>query len=71
MNFVTCFNLATKTFSQVKEKKKERRKKKRTVERHLCLIFPVGLILPVFLKRKEKRKRNCFLNLIICFVVAY
>ena len=46
MNFVTCFSLATEAFSQVKEKrKKEKRiKKKMTVERHLCLILPAGLI---------------------------
>ena len=31
-----------------KERKKKRRKKKRTGERHLCLMLPVGLILPVF-----------------------
>ena len=38
MNFVICdLNI----FSR-------RRKKKRTVERNLCLILPVGLILPVF-----------------------
>ena len=58
MNFVTCFSLATSTFSQVKEKerKKKKRKKKRTVERHLCLILPVDLILPVFKKKREKKK---------------
>ena len=46
------------TFFQVKEKerKKKGRKKKRTVERHLCLILPVGLTLPVFLKEKRKEK---------------
>ena len=35
-------------FSSKRKKKEKRRKKKRTVERHLCLILPVGLILPVF-----------------------
>ena len=34
--------------SKRKRKTEKRRKKKRTVERHLCLILPVGLILPVF-----------------------
>ena len=39
------------TFTQAREKerkKKEKEEKKRTVERHFCLIFPVGLILPIF-----------------------
>ena len=50
-----------------RERKKKRRKKKRTGERHLCLMLPIDGIL----KRKEKRKRTCFLNLMICLVVAY
>ena len=31
-----------------KERKKKRRKEKKTGERHLCLMLPVGLIMPVF-----------------------
>ena len=34
--------------SKRKRKKEKKRKKKRTIERHLCLILPFGLILPVF-----------------------
>ena len=35
-------------FSSKRKKEEKRRKKKRTVERHLCLMLPVGFILPVF-----------------------
>ena len=41
------FSSKRKKKKKKKRKKEKRRKKKRTVERHLCLILLVGLILPV------------------------
>ena len=60
-------------FSQVKEKE---RKKKEKEEKDCWETFMFDtsrwLNIAGILKRKEKRKRNCFLNLIIiCLVVAY
>ena len=43
--------------SKRKRKKEKRERRKRTVERHFFVwCFPVGLILPVFQKKKEKKK---------------
>ena len=57
-------------------KEKERKKKKEKEEKDCWEIsmFDTSCWLNIagILKRKEKRKRNCFLNLIIiCSVVAY
>ena len=57
-----------------KRKKKERKKEKE--EKDCWEIFMLDtyfwLNIAGILKGKEKRKRNCFLNLIIiCMVVAY
>ena len=55
-----------------KRKREKRERRKRTVERHFCLMFSRWLNIAGILKRKEKRRRNCFLNFsIICLVVAY
>ena len=51
MNIASCFSLATKTFllkQENRKKEKNEKEKKKTVEIHFCLIFPVGLILPIF-----------------------
>ena len=53
------------------KKKKEKKKKKERKEKE---VFDTACRLNITdsLKGKEKRKRNCFLNLIIiCLVVAY
>ena len=62
-----------RNFYSIKRKgKKKREGRKRTVERHFCLMFSCWLNISYILKRKEKRKKNCFLNLIvICLVLAY
>ena len=55
-------------------KKKERKKEKEEKYGWETFMFDTACWLNIagILKRKEKRKRNCFLNLIIiCLVVAY
>ena len=54
-------------FSQVKEKKKERKKEKEERDCSETFMFDTVCWLNIagILKRKEKRKRNCFLNLVI------
>ena len=57
-----------------KRKKKERKKEKEEKDCWETFVFNTACWLNItgILKRKEKRKRNCFLNLIIiCLVVAY
>ena len=57
-----------------KRKKKERKKEKEEKDCWETFMFDTACWLDIvgILKRKEKRKRNCFLNLIIiCLVIAY
>ena len=57
------------TFTQVREKESEKKKKdeKGLLRDIFCLMFSSWLNIASILKRKEKRKKNCFLNLIIIF----
>ena len=65
------------TLPQVKKEKKKKERKKGEKRKGLLreiFVFDIAcrLILADSLKGEEKRKRNCFLNLIIiCLVVAY
>ena len=60
--------------SSSKRKKKGRKKEKEETDCWKIFMFDTSCWLNIagILKRKEKRKRNFFLNLIIiCLVVAY
>ena len=62
------------SFTQVREKeRKKKEKEEKGLLRDISVgCFPVGLTFRYILKRKEKRKENCFLSfIIICLVVAY
>ena len=61
-------------FYQVREKERKKKEKEETglLRDIFGLMFSCWLNIAGILKRKEKRKKNCFLNLIIiCLIITH